>query len=70
LLSAITRHLVFSDRLVNCPDSGDRGCEKCSTSGQRQAADIQLSPDGLEIDAIGRIVTDHLDDNGDVEWNS
>jgi len=29
-----------------------------------KAADIQLSPDQVqEIDAIGRIVTDHLDDN-------
>ena len=32
------------------------------------AADIQLSADVQEIDAIGRIVTDHLDDNP-VMWN-
>jgi len=33
------------------------------------AADIQLSADELqEIDAIGRIVTEHLDDNP-VMWN-
>lgn len=46
---------------------GARNAEQAAANAL--AADIQLSPDELkEIDAIGRIVTDHLDDNP-VMWN-
>lgn len=41
---------------------GARNAEQAAANAK--AADIQLSPDELqEIDAIGRIVTDHLDEN-------
>lgn len=41
---------------------GARNAEQAAANAL--AADIQLSPDQIqEIDAIGRIVTDHLDDN-------
>ncbi len=46
---------------------GARNAEQAAANAL--AADIQLSADDLqEIDAIGRIVTDHLDDNP-VMWN-
>jgi aryl-alcohol dehydrogenase-like predicted oxidoreductase len=46
---------------------GARNAEQAAANAK--AADIQLSPDELqEIDAIGRIVTDHLDENP-VMWN-
>lgn len=46
---------------------GARNAEQAAANAK--AADIQLSADELqEIDAIGRIVTDHLDDNP-VMWN-
>ena len=46
---------------------GARNAEQAVANAK--AADVQLSPDELkEIDAIGRIVTDHLDDNP-VMWN-
>lgn len=46
---------------------GARNAEQAAANAK--AADVQLSPDELqEIDAIGRIVTDHLDENP-VMWN-
>lgn len=46
---------------------GARNAEQAAANAK--AADIQLSPDELqEIDAIGKIVTDHLDENP-VMWN-
>lgn len=46
---------------------GARNAEQVVSNAK--AADIQLSPSELEeVDAIGRIVTDHLDDNP-VMWN-
>jgi aryl-alcohol dehydrogenase-like predicted oxidoreductase len=47
---------------------GARNAEQATANAK--AADIQLSPEELqEIDTIGRIVTDHLDENP-VMWNS
>ena len=49
---------------------GARNAEQAAANAK--AADIQLSPDELqEIDSIGRIVTDHLDENPVMwEWSS
>jgi len=69
LLSATTWNLAIA-WLIAQPNSGDRVREMLNKRSQRQAADIQLSPDQVqEIDAIGRIVTDHLDGQP-VMWNN
>ena len=50
--------------------AGARNAEQAAQNAQ--AAEVKLSNDELkEIDAIGRIVTNHLDDGAVMwEWNS